>query len=153
MPDKSTFTQECNIGDMITRSEGNGIWYLWTLLEKNVGEDEIRKSGKFYFENQELPDEAYQTSVNAIQYRGNNGKIYEIPIKGTTGGSVYGTDIYTDDSNIASAAVHAGKVKVGEKRIVKIKILGSQSSFTSSTRNGITSISYGSWSGSYQFVD
>lgn len=95
---------------------------------------------------------SYVNSVNATAYRGQNGSIYEIAIEGANIGYVWGTDIYTDDSNIARAAVHAGLVAIGQQKIVKIKILAGQSSYTGTTRNGITTSDYASWPGSYQFV-
>ena len=94
----------------------------------------------------------YSTSVNATAYRGNIGKIYYIPITGFTSGSVWGTDIYTDDSNIATAAIHAGVIKEGEKKVVAIRILEGKNSYRASTRNGIKSSSYTAWDGSYEFV-
>jgi hypothetical protein len=67
-------------------------------------------------------------------------------------GNVYGTGTYTDDSRVCSAAVHAGKIKKGTAGTVVIQIKGEQSSFTASEANGITSIEYAAWPGSYSFV-
>lgn len=67
--------------------------------------------------------------------------------------SVYGTDIYTDDSSIGWAAVHAGKIKASDGGSVKIKMLAGQASYTGSAQNGVTSESWGSWDGSFSFVD
>ncbi len=71
-------------------------------------------------------------------------------VVGTTEGSVWGTDIYTDDSSIAAAAVHAGILKDGEKGVVKITRLPGQDSYAGSTRNGVASESYGAWPGSFR---
>ena len=71
-------------------------------------------------------------------------------VVGTTQGSVWGTDVYTDDSSIAAAAVHAGILKDGEKGVVKITILPGQDSYAGSTRNGVTSASFGAWQGSFR---
>lgn len=67
-----------------------------------------------------------------------------------TAGSLYGTDIYTNDSTLAVAAVHAGLLAAGERGIVKVTVLPGQESYTSSTRCGITSNSFGNWSLSYK---
>lgn len=90
---------------------------------------------------------------NMTQYRNNTGTIYTFLVTGnTSGGTVWGSDIYTDDSNIAMAAVHAGVLKNGETGIVKIEMLAGRSSYTASTRNGVTTKNYTSWPGSYRFV-
>jgi len=39
------------------------------------------------------------------------------------GGNAWGTGIYSDDSDLGVAAVHAGILKVGETKTVKITIL------------------------------
>lgn len=79
------------------------------------------------------------------------GEKYLLKVKGaTTGGYVYGTGIYTIDSNIAMAAVHSGVLKSGESGIIKLTILGPQTSFTKSTKNGITSYTYGNYGSSYK---
>jgi exopolysaccharide biosynthesis protein len=92
------------------------------------------------------------TSITATGQRGNNNQVFSYIITGSTSGTVWGSRIYTDDSNIAKSAVHAGLVAVGETATVTIRILPGQSSYSSTTANGITTSSYGSWSGSYEFV-
>ncbi|MCL2098849.1 MAG: stalk domain-containing protein, partial [Oscillospiraceae bacterium] len=89
---------------------------------------------------------------NATSLRGNNNSLYSFNIVGATSGSVWGTDIYTDDSNIARAAVHAGVVTVGQSALVTIRILPGRSSYQGTSRNGVTSTNYASWPGSYEFV-
>ncbi len=64
----------------------------------------------------------------------------------------WGTDIYTDDSSIGTAAVHAGLITFAAGGTVTIRILPGQSSYTGSTANGVTSGDYGSWDGSFEFV-
>lgn len=87
------------------------------------------------------------------QYRNNIGTVYTFLVTGNaSSGTVWGSDIYTDDSSIARAAVHAGVLKNGETGIVKIEMLAGRSSYTASTRNGVTTTKYGSWPGSYRFV-
>jgi hypothetical protein len=67
-------------------------------------------------------------------------------------GAVWGTDIYTLDSSLAMAAVHAGVLKQGQTGVVRVKILGPQAMFTGSTRHGVTSNGYGPYTGSFQFL-
>lgn len=68
------------------------------------------------------------------------------------GGNVWGTDMYTLDSTLALAAVHAGILKPGQVGNVKVEILGPQNAFTGSVRNGVSSMGYGAYPGAYKFV-
>jgi hypothetical protein len=65
---------------------------------------------------------------------------------------VWGTDVYTTDSKLSMAAVHAGVVKVGETGVVHLKIIASPASFAGSTRHGITTSNYGRYSAAYQIL-
>ena len=67
-----------------------------------------------------------------------------------SGRSVWGTDIYTDDSSICRAAVHDGAI--GDRGgLVKFWIVEGQDSYEATTRNGVESKSWGSWGGSFVF--
>jgi hypothetical protein len=90
--------------------------------------------------------------VNLTGYRSRVGQSFELLVTGTTSGSVWGTDVYTDDSYVGRAAVHAGVVAVGETKTVTVTILPGQASYPASTRNGITTASWGAWSGSFSFA-
>ncbi|MCL2003599.1 MAG: LCCL domain-containing protein [Oscillospiraceae bacterium] len=89
---------------------------------------------------------------SATSLRGNNNSTHTFYIVGASSGSVWGTDVYTDDSIIARAAVHFGLVGVGEAANVTIRILPGRDSYTGTTRYGVTTSSYGKWNGSYEFV-
>ena len=91
-------------------------------------------------------------SKNLTEYRGQNGRriTHVCPPQGTLM-AVYGTDSYTDDSGACSAAVHAGLITVAEGGVVTIVIGPGRSSYVGSARNGVTSQSFGSWSGSFSF--
>ena len=91
--------------------------------------------------------------VNAVDYRGANGQRYSYACPG--GGepsTIWGTDVYTDDSSICTAAVHAGVITLAKGGPVVIEIRAGQDSYTGSDRNGITSDDYGQWAGSYVVV-
>lgn len=92
-----------------------------------------------------LPDPGTLTG-----HRGDAGKSFLFEVTGSDTGSAWGVDIYTDDSNLASAAVHAGVLAVGQKGVVKVTILPGQESYAASTRNGVTSGAWGNWSGSFR---
>jgi hypothetical protein len=70
---------------------------------------------------------------------------------GGTFGAVWGTDIYTHDSSICTAAVHVGRITRAAGGEVTIEMRAGQASYTSSTRNGVTSASYGAWGCSFAF--
>ena len=67
--------------------------------------------------------------------------------------SIWGTDIYTSDSAVCTAAVHAGLITLAAGGTVTVEIRPGQASYVGSTRNGITSGDYGSWGSSFAFVD
>ncbi|MDP3313758.1 LCCL domain-containing protein [Lutibacter sp.] len=115
--------------------------------------------GSFRFENvvvraeETNSSEVLNSPVNLATYRKNQGTTYSIKVTGTNQGSVWGgsNGIYTDDSTIGKAAVHAGLLKEGEVGVLKVTILAGQSSFTGSTKNGISTQSFGSFGGSFRF--
>jgi hypothetical protein len=93
-------------------------------------------------------------NTQANDYSANIGKRYTFyfPANGTISGRVWGTDIYTYDCSIASAAVHAGLITVQNGGMVTIEIRPGQSSYQGSTRNGVSSKSWGAFGGSFVFV-
>ena len=65
-------------------------------------------------------------------------------------GAVWGTDIYTDDSGLCRAAVHAGAIPVGGGLVTVVRAAGRQL-YPGSSRNGIQSSDYGAYSDSIRF--
>jgi hypothetical protein len=78
------------------------------------------------------------------------GQKFYFRVTGHTNGYVYGTDVYTYDSTIATAAVHTGALKVGETGVVKVTMLPGRPSYLSSQRNGVTSSQWSSYQASFQ---
>jgi len=67
--------------------------------------------------------------------------------------SVWGTDIYTLDTNLSAAVVHAGLAKPGETVAVRVRVVQSPPQFVASFRNGVGSTAYGHYpAGGYEFV-
>jgi len=85
-----------------------------------------------------------------VEYRNQVGKSFTFEVTGSTQGIVYGTDVYTDDSTLDTAAVHAGVLRDGQKGLVKVTMVEGKASYEASTRNGVTSRSWGVWFGSYK---
>jgi hypothetical protein len=94
----------------------------------------------------------FTTNINAINKREKIGEEFTYLIIGSQEGTVWGDKIYTDDSNIAKAAVLEGKCKIDEETFVRIKMVEGKSSYSSSFKNGINSSSWGSWPASYIFI-
>ena len=121
----------------------------WVL---NGTTDEMRPY-RIMIKAQGVEDEnGYLTYIDAMNRRNNIGSIYYYNIKGSDSGTVWGYHIYTDDSNIAQAAVIEGKCKMGEEKVVGIKMIEPKSSYQSITINGLYSQSWGYWDGSYIFI-
>jgi hypothetical protein len=90
----------------------------------------------------------WNTPASMISFE--TGKTYKF--KCPSGGkesAVWGTDIYTLDSSICNAAVHAGKLQVENGGLVTIELLPGESSYKGRTRNGITTNSYGAYAHSF----
>jgi putative hemolysin len=72
----------------------------------------------------------------------------DVTVTGVTGsGSVWGSGPYTDDSVFSRAAVHQGLISSGQTATIKRTSAGYVSSYVGSTRNGVTTSSYGAYCG------
>jgi beta-lactamase regulating signal transducer with metallopeptidase domain len=78
-------------------------------------------------------------STTMTNYRSRVGQSFCFQVVGATSGYLWGTDLYTDDSAIATAAVHAGVLQAGESGIVKVSMLPGQATYQGSARHGIQS--------------
>jgi len=68
-------------------------------------------------------------------------------------GSVWGTDIYTTDSSICGAAVHAGAITKAKGGKVTVKGAAGCKSYKGSSRNSVGSSNWGSYEKSFFFPD
>lgn len=80
------------------------------------------------------------------------GRTFDIRVTGDDRGGVWGTDIYTADSHIPAAAVHAGVLRPGETRVVRIQFLAGQNRYLGSVRNGVRSSDWAAYPLSFQFL-
>jgi cytoskeletal protein RodZ len=89
-------------------------------------------------------------STSATQVKQDVGSVYkfECPKSGTAA-AVWGSDIYTADSSVCTAAVHAGKITLDAGGEVTIEMRPGRSIYGSTTRNGITSSTYGQYPNSF----
>ena len=77
---------------------------------------------------------------------------YDCPADGTEH-TIWGTNTYTDDSSICTAAVHMGLITFDDGGEVTIVIEDGLDEYIGSESNDVTSNSYGSWGGSFSFPD
>ncbi|MCC7542912.1 MAG: hypothetical protein IT379_42240 [Deltaproteobacteria bacterium] len=92
-------------------------------------------------------------SADAASHRGEIGRRFQYEC-GASGvdGVVYGTDLYSDDSSVCTAAVHAGVITLDGGGAVTIEVAPGQSSYRASLRHGIQSTDYGEWPGSFRVL-
>lgn len=77
---------------------------------------------------------------NLAGFESEVGKVFLFELTGQTGGTVWGTDIYTADSRLAAAAVHAGVLQPGERGVVRVELFDtSEVDFEGSRRNNVVS--------------
>ncbi|MCM3874163.1 MAG: LCCL domain-containing protein [Pyrinomonadaceae bacterium] len=78
------------------------------------------------------------------------GKIYKFKCPSSGKESpVWGTDIYTLDSSICNAAVHAGKLTLESGGLVTIELRPGESAYKGTTRNGIKTNDYAKYGSSF----
>ena len=70
---------------------------------------------------------------------------------GGNAGTVWGSDVYTADSSVCTAAVHAGKITLDQGGTVTIEFTAGRQTYGATTRNGIASLNYGQYPHSYVF--
>jgi hypothetical protein len=81
---------------------------------------------------------------------GTPGTTYYFRVSGASDGSVWGTDVYTGDSALATAAVHAGAVTAGETAVVKVMVMPPLARYQGSVRHGVSSHDYGRFGTAYR---
>jgi hypothetical protein len=81
-----------------------------------------------------------------------NGSTFYFRVRGTVEGSVWGTDVYTGDSALAAAAVHAGLLKPDQIAIVKVTVVAPPAQFKGATRNGVTSHDFGRYGTAFRLA-
>jgi hypothetical protein len=78
------------------------------------------------------------------------GETFFFQATGETRGPLWGTDIYTSDSSLGAACVHAGVLKPGESDVIKVTMVAPLAVFQGSSRNGVASNSWTTgWSGAF----
>ncbi|MEI7684423.1 MAG: LCCL domain-containing protein [Planctomycetota bacterium] len=79
------------------------------------------------------------------------GKSFCFRVQGKTGGPVWGTDVYTSDSHLATAAVHAGVVENGDEAVVKATMVDlTGQAIRGSMRHGVMTHDWGPYRVGYR---
>ncbi|MFB4306852.1 LCCL domain-containing protein [Actinomadura sp. GTD37] len=95
-------------------------------------------------------------NATASAYRGRDNQvfIFELPAGGALhDGNVWGDGVYTDDSSVGLAAVHAGIITLQYGGPVTFEIRPGQRSYAASSRNGVSTSRWRRWSGSFVFPE
>ena len=71
------------------------------------------------------------------------GDYFYLEVTGSDRGVIRGTDVYTADSALGAAAVHAGVLAAGETGLVKVTVLPGRERYEGSDRNGVTAQDFG----------
>lgn len=93
----------------------------------------------------------WNTQLNAYERKPGQLFRFYFPPNGTVSSRLWGTDIYTDDGSIASAAVHAGLITKEKGGTVTVRCLEGQDAYKGSVRNGVKSGDWGGYGGSFRF--
>ena len=89
-------------------------------------------------------------NTSAAGFKNDVGTTYkfECPANGTAS-AIWGNDIYTADSSICTAAVHAGVITLEDGGTVTVEFRPGRQIYGSTVRNGITSSTFGEYSRSF----
>lgn len=102
-----------------------------------------------WVENRRADLEAVARVIELLRTQNEEGRAARVvQVTGRTTGAVWGSGKYTSDSDIATAAVHAGLLKAGETGWIRVVPRPGRSAYQGSTYFGVTSSDYGPWAGS-----
>lgn len=100
-----------------------------------------------------IPTQVIPWTQGAQAFRGRTGQTVRVVCPpGGAPGSVWGSGIYTDDSSICTAAVHAGRIQMATGGSFGVQILPGMPAYQASSANGVTTQSYPQYSGSFSIV-
>ncbi|MFO0560922.1 MAG: LCCL domain-containing protein [Polyangiales bacterium] len=89
-------------------------------------------------------------STDSRDFRGMNGVRvrFDCPARSDSVGSVYGADLFTDDSPVCEAGRFAGRINAAGG-VVVIEVRPGASQYVAATRNGVTTNAYAAYDGSF----
>jgi hypothetical protein len=93
----------------------------------------------------------HYTSADLRALASKIGQSFFFLVTGEVHGPLWGTDVYTSDSSLGLACVHAGLLQAGETGVVKVTMVPPIPIFQGSMRHGVTSQPWTTgWGGAYQ---
>ena len=90
----------------------------------------------------------WNTSAGVVSFAAGKTIKFNCPANGKAN-NVWGTDTYTVDSSVCTAAVHSGKITLANGGAVTIEMRPGQLSYQGSTRNGVKTNDYGNYGSSF----
>lgn len=95
-----------------------------------------------------VPPTTTTTTLPLTQGNNGCGPYRAFTVTGTTGGTIWGSGPYTDDSAFAAAAVHAGLIQVGQTAVIEPYAVDNYLWYDASYANGVyTNDWHSSWCG------
>jgi LCCL domain-containing protein len=125
-------------------SERNGVT---TIAYGEYGRSFVFKSGtndSAVTEADEVTPISWNTSASILSYEPGKTSKFKCPAGGKAS-TIWGTDVYTGDSSICTAAVHAGVITFDRGGTVTVELRPGQSSYRGTKQNGVTSNDYGAY--------
>jgi len=98
-------------------------------------------------------DDWHESAVEHRDAVGNSFRYTCPPVASVDGFSVWGSGVYTDDSSVCAAAVHAGLIDPAAGGTARITITPGQDAYVASTAHGVASEAYATWPASFYFPD
>ena len=141
-------------GKVVGKIEGSG----WKATTPLFGEVQVKLTDLRLLHSRANPETDEEKLVaqpdpgSLTGYQDKVGKLFAFKVTGAISGAVWGSDVYTSDSTLATAAVHAGVLEVGKTGTVKVRIVAPPPSFTGSTAHGVTTLPYGPYPGAFQII-
>lgn len=93
---------------------------------------------------------ANEAPRNMTDYGDRIGATFFFRVTGSLNGQIWGTDVYTGDSELAAAAVHAGLLKPDEAGVLRVVMVDPPARFAGSLRNGVTSHDFERYGSAYR---
>ena len=94
---------------------------------------------------------AHEAPPTMVEHADTPGRSWYFRVTGVTDGRVWGTDVYTGDSSVACAAVHAGLAKPGETVVLRLVAVAPPDRFDGSLRHGVTSYDFVQYGSAFRF--
>jgi len=103
-------------------------------------------------EREPEPSSALPDPGQLSNFHGQMGQTLRFRVTGVADGALWGTGIYTTDSQLSAAAVHSGALKAGQTGIVSVKIVPGLPQYAGSVNNGVNSFGYGAFPVAFEIL-